>query len=208
MQYYKHITIFECLKRIEKLNKFKELVVSYFNDLDYDLSGDPIADNNQMVIRSKINLVINDINYVILNSGVNPNIQYTPPAMIGGYIQNINLVKNIFVLQTYRIAPVFLLDKVEESIGIYKSEQKAALIRTFNPFFWIFQLIRWLISLPIILFKNAGFNTEKFESSNVGKLYKLLSEIFLIFATFLTVLQILGFQDLIEMISLFFSSIF
>lgn len=198
MNFHSDTTIFECQKRIDKLTEFRSLVVSYFSNLKLDYSGDPVPTDEQMKIRSKINFVLKEMNLTIMASGVNPVIQYSPPPMIGGYIQNINIIQNIFNLTQYRIPPVIVVDKIEESLGVYENERTASLIRTINPFYWTSKVIKRIISIPFSLLESAGFNTENIEQSFLGKTYKFVSELILFGVAILTGLQILGYSGALE----------
>jgi hypothetical protein len=110
------------------------------------------------------------------------------------------LIDNLFNLNNYHIAPISALDIVDKSLGIYRSDEISSVLRTINPFFWILQVFYWFGSIPFKLLANAGFNAEKIANTFGGKILKLLFEIIGILAAILTILQILGYSNLIQII--------
>lgn len=208
MFYHKMIPVWENTRRINKLLEFRELVVKYFSDLNYDYRGDPELTEESQKNRQKINLMLQEVDLLVKASGKSPVITYTPPPAIGGYIQNINIIHNIFNLSFYQITPINVLDMIDVARGIYLKDRVNSIIRTFNPFFWISFPYKWLVSLPIKLLENAGFNVNKIQSSFFGKILKLISEILTIFLTYLTIIQILGYYSAIDSIKYFLNNIF
>ena len=57
---------------------------------------------------------------MILQSGINPTLKWIPPAAIGGYVQNVNLIHDTFNLDGFfEIKPDHVLDMIDRGIGIY-----------------------------------------------------------------------------------------
>ncbi len=146
-------------------------------------------------IRVKINRMMDEIHDIILHSGVNPSIRYTPSAMVGGYVQNIDLVQNIFNLHRFRITANNLLDFVDRSIGIYEGNRRPALLRAINPFFYLGLVFDLVARIPFVLIGRAGFNRQKVEESLAGRLVKGSIYIVTALASLLTVLQLLDYLD-------------
>ena len=188
MSSYKKISFFENRKRIQTLIAYRNLVIKYFNSNQTDTEA-----------RLKINLIMREIRNIILYAGINPLLTYTPPPLVGGYIQRIDLVLNIFILQDFQIPPQNLLDVVEQAIDIYKSNTISALIRLFNPFFYLGIIFNLLAQVPFVLIENAGFNRQKAEESIGGRLIKgfvyIMSSIVTMVTSVLTILHLLGYLE-------------
>jgi hypothetical protein len=163
--WYKKRTIFGNLICQKKLYAFRSDLVTYFSNLEHDYASEIVENSTAKQIRSKINRSLSEAHDILAGSEISMNLTYTPPAMIGGYIQNIDLVANVFNLHRYMIEPNNLLDLVDRAIGVYESDQKLALVRTFNPLFWFVRLLDALVSIPFLFFQKAGLSTKKFEES-------------------------------------------
>jgi len=208
MRSYKQIIFIENDKRTKTLNKFRDLVENYFRRTEYDYNRDPILDSEGEELRKEINHLLSDVDFIVNASGTSTVIRYTPPPAIGGYIQDVNLLRNIFNLHLYQITPINVLDMIDVSLGVYQADRKNSIIRAINPFFWLYRIYKWIVKLPFMLLADAGFNSSKIEGSLAGKIFKLLYEIFLLFVAVLTALQILGYFDLIVNMKNLIDSIF
>lgn len=145
--------------------------------------------------RVKINRMMDEAHDIILYSGVSPSIRYTPPAVVGGYIQNIDLVQNVFNLHRFQITANNLLDFIDRSIGIYESNKRPALLRAINPFFYLGLAFDLVARVPFVLIGRAGFNRKKVEESLAGRLVKGSIYIVTTLASLLTVLQLLDYLE-------------
>jgi len=201
MNYYKKITIWENNKRVRLLSEFRELVVTYFNNIKYLGFGSSGVSENEKAreARIKINMILDKMYFIIISAGVNPIMYYTPPPAIGGLTRDIDLVINIFNLYRFRINPQLLLDFIERAIGVYENDGLKALLRTVNPFFWLGLISDYIVSLPFKVFGEIGFNQEKIESSITGKIIKgiIKGTFYLItfLASFLAVLKYIGYLE-------------
>ncbi|HOX54636.1 MAG: hypothetical protein PHI86_03470 [Candidatus Omnitrophica bacterium] len=194
--YYTKITIFENNRRIQQLYAFIDLIGRYFQNTRHDgFSFELIENEEALTIRMEIDRILTRIYRIVIASGVNPVIQYTPPPAIGGYIRDIDVIHNIFNLSRFEIRPTILLDYIYRAIGIYEDNSKSALIRTFNPFFWLGLLLDYIVSLPFRFMGIIGFNQNKVESSFIGKIVKGILYLITVFASFLTILHLLGLLD-------------
>jgi hypothetical protein len=142
---------------------------------------------------------------IIVSSGVNPILRYTPPAAIGGYIQDINVIANIFNLDNYTIPTESLFDFIDRSIGIYEKNHFPSMIRTINPFFWISEIVSFISNLPFRLIGYIGFDQQRVERSILGRIFKGILYFFTLLASILTVLQLL---DLLKPFKSFVKNIF
>jgi len=100
MNYYKRITIWDNKKRIELLNNLKELVIAYFENIEYpEYSVGEYSENEKArKIRSEINMIMDKIHSVVILAGVSLTVYYAPPPAVGGIASNIELLHGIFNL--------------------------------------------------------------------------------------------------------------
>lgn len=196
MTYYTKILPWENNKRLDKLAEFRDLVIEYFKNSRAEWMVDErIEQSKAKEARVKINRMMDGIHDIILYAGVNPSIRYTPPPAVGGYIQTIDLVQNIFNLYRFRIAPNNLLDFVDRAIGTYENNARPAFLRAINPFFYIGLVFDLVARVPFVLIGRAGFNRKKAEESFGGRLIKGAIYIITALASLLTVLQLLDFLE-------------
>jgi len=196
MTYYTKILHWENSSRLNRLAEFRALVIEYFNNSRAEWMVDErIEQPKAEEARVKINRMMDGIHDIILYAGVNPSIRYTPPPAVGGYIQNIDLVQNIFNLHRFHIAPNNLLDFIDRAIGIYENNAGPAFRRTINPFFYVGLVFDLVARIPFVLIGRAGFNRQKAEESLVGRLIKGVIYIITALASLLTVLQLLDYLE-------------
>lgn len=189
-------TIWGNLHCQDKLIEFRNSIVDYFNNCSFDEWSRHFSENeNARSIRSNLNQNLPYIEDIVNGADVTTYITYTPPPIVGGYRQNINLVANIFHLHQFEIEPTYLLDVVDRAIGVYKSDQKKSLVRTFNPFFWVGILLDLVVSIPFTLLGKAGLNTKAIEESILGKISKFILYIVSLIAGIITIAQPLGWLD-------------
>ena len=135
MKFYNKIPIWENKERLKILTKFRELLNTYFNNVEFVMGmAEPIENETAQGVRVEINLVLSEVRKVLHSAGIRPVIRYTPPPMIGGYIRDIDITLNIFNLRYYKIPYNQLFDTVDIAIGKYSKDSKRTWIRTFNPF--------------------------------------------------------------------------
>ncbi len=149
--------------------------------------------------RREINQSVQEVHSIILQSGINPTLKWIPPAAIGGYVQNVNLIHDIFNLDGFfEIKPDHVLDMIDRAIGIYESNANRARFRIFNPFFYIGLVLDFISDLPFITLGKLGFNRQKARTSAVGRLVKGVLFLIPVFAALLTTLHHLGYLDLVK----------
>jgi hypothetical protein len=194
MRTYKQIPVWENTKRINLLIKFRNLVVEYFNNVKTsDIQENNIAQQK----RSEINAIIDKAYSTILSAGVSPFMHYSPPPVIGGYEQDIDIIHNIFHLQQVRIRlnPKFIEDIIERAVGNYKNDRVNSFWRTINPFYWLFLILDYVVRLPFFILGRVGFNQRKLEGSFVGKVIKTILYLITVAASFLTIFEKLDLLD-------------
>lgn len=75
---------------------------------------------------------------------------------------NCNLLDNVLHLNQLGIRPILLLDALERAIGRYKTSARESWLRTFNPLFWLEELVRFIERLFRLLVGERGL--DKFTS--------------------------------------------
>lgn len=170
---HKKIPIWINASRLKKLKVFRNEVVHYFNNSRLDMIGEErIEQERAKQSRITLNKMMREIFEIIAAAEVIPVLRWTPPAMIGGYVQNIDVIGNLFNLDRYEISPNVVIDYLDRTIGIYESNTTGSVLRTFNPFYYVGLIFDYLVELPFIFIGKIGLNREKAESSLIGKLVK------------------------------------
>ena len=199
MRDYKKITILGNIDRQSKLSEFRNLAIEYFSNVTSDFIG--VRENQEaMKVRPSINFKIQKVHSIILASRINPILIHSPPPAIGGRIQNLDLIENIFLLHSYDVEPNYLFDFIDRSIGIYNDDAISSLLRTINPFFWVSLIFAYVVSLPFKLLGELGFNQSKIESSVMGRGVKVLLYLITLIASLYTILPPMiksGYFDII-----------
>ncbi|MGD2095692.1 MAG: hypothetical protein PVH77_11860 [Phycisphaerales bacterium] len=198
MKFYNKIPIWENKERLKLLYAFRELVDTYFNNVEYvrlSPSAEPIENEIAKQKRIEMNRILSAVRNILHSAGLSPIIKYTPPRMIGGYIEHIDITLNMFNLRYYKIPHTKLFDCIDICIGIYSKDSKRAWIRTFNPFYWISCVFDYISRLPFIFLGQMGFDSGKAESSIIGRLVKGILYLIVVFSSLLTILYYLGYLE-------------
>ena len=194
MRHYTKILIWENKRRIKKLREFRNLMIRYFNNSQVGLGGGRVEEDAAQEAKSKINLLIAEVHSIILNSGVNPVLSWTPPAGLGDHAVEVDLIENIFDLDLFDIGPSNLLAVIDEVIEKYDSNRKAVFVRTCNPFLYLGWMLDIISDLPFIVMGIFGFNQQKIKMSTIGRLIKGALYLITVIA-FLAILHLLGFLE-------------
>ena len=195
MRHYTKILIWENKRRIKKLRDFRTLMIRYFNNSQVGLGGGRVEEDAAQEAKSKINLLIAEVHSIILNSGVNPVLSWTPPAGLGDHAIEVDLIENIFDLDLFDIGPSNLLAVIDEVIEKYDSNRKAVFVRTCNPFLYLGWMLDIISDLPFIVMGIFGFNQQNIKMSIIGRLIKGALYLITIIAAFLAILHLLGFLE-------------
>ena len=193
MRYHTKILVWENARRLNKLIEFRELAIEYFNNSRPAGWGNSsrIEEAPAREARFKINLVIDEVHSIILTSGIIPTLSWTAPAAIGSYAREIDLIANIFNLNGLQIEPNYVLDFIDRVIGKYESNHESALVRTFNPFFYLGWFLDVISDLPFVVVGKFGFDRGKMKTSLIGRFVKGI----MFLAPFLAILHYLDFLE-------------
>lgn len=178
------------------LIEFRNLVVEYFNNASAGEFSDELQENETARrARRKINLMSNRVSRWAAATGHDSEVFYREAPMHGGRAYPIHMIANVFNLSKLRLEPRALADILENAIGVYQDDAARALVRTFNPLFWVGRLFDAVASLPFTLLGRIGFNQDKAEASVLGRIIKSALYLVQVAAAFLAVLDKLNLLD-------------
>jgi len=193
MKFYNYIHYWSNKYRLEKLRYFRELLLEYKSNISFSfLSLGGVSENNNAIeLHVKINNILIEVDQIILAAGVSETLNN---KILGDY----DVVLNVFNFNDneslFKGNYPALMDTVERAIGVYISDKKKSILRSFNPFFWLGYILECVVALPFkfvgMLF---GFDSAKAETSPIGKLIKGLESIILILAAILAIMHYLGY---------------
>lgn len=196
MKIYNRMLIFENTAKRKLLIKFRELLVSFFNDQKWDdFSRSYIESEEGAKKRVQINKLVNRVSWVINEAGVSASIYYSPPPISGGFAGHIDLLQNLFNLESYRISPQQIIDIIDRAIGNYEGDRFNAALRVINPLFWFGLLLDYIVSLPFKLIGKMGFSEQKAEGSVLGRIIKGVLYLIMVFASLLSIFYYLDYLD-------------
>ena len=157
-----------------------------------------LENDNAIAARRKINQMLDKAEKLISLSGVSPNLIYTPPPVIGGYVQNVNIILNIFNLYHHQIGPKTVYDTIDRAIGIYEDNKTKSIIRTCNPLFWVNLLIKYFTSIPFRILGVFGVDQERIQISTIGKIVKGILYLITLLAAIITLIDYFDLSKLIK----------
>lgn len=141
---YRKITIWENIRRVKLLIKFKELLVQYFEAVEYSYFC-IIETHEALRVKKQLNSMLKEVYEIIYLAGVSSIFRRLPKPDSSASTEMEDLY-DIFELYHSDIGPRKLIDIVDRVIEIYKNNQILALFRTCNPFFWLGYLFYCLMS--------------------------------------------------------------
>ncbi len=151
---------------------FRRLGSEYFSNIQYAswmADGAPPRENDKsMDARRQINRIMDDLILSFDLVGISHVVTYTPPPIIGGYVQNIDVLLNLFDIWRWQLDPNTVKDFTERAIGAYEREFYRLRRKVFNPLYWLGIFFVWFLRLPFRFLTAAGFNGTKIEGSLFG----------------------------------------
>lgn len=193
------VTFWERNHRIRLLSEFRNYVCSYFRNthISYD---DYIEDDNARKARTEINRLLFEVKRFVGDAFVPHKVVYYPAPIQGGSAREIDLLTDIFQLHRSNIEPQQVLDTLERAIGLYQADYRNAILRTFNPLFWIGKGLRAISSLPFTILEHSGLYGRKFEDSLLGRIIKLLTQIVALLTAIHGFMKLIGKEDWITLV--------
>ena len=179
MNSYRNIPLWENVRRLEILGEFRNDVVRYFDNCEHPegawMLDSPIENTEAVQARQRINSTVDQAQRIIKAAGIPQTITWTPPPAVGGYVQKIHMLFNLFEFTRFRIPSQNAVDLIERAIGVYQSDRMAAIRRTINPFWWLFRGLLWFARIPFVVLGAVGFDAARMEKSVWGKFFKITS---------------------------------
>ena len=111
---------------------------------------------------------------------------WTPPRLVGGPAADVDLFGDLFHLP-WGITSTHVIDFLDRAIGVYEEDERAALIRTYNPFWWLQRGLSWLGRIPFRVLRAVGINTTRLEGTGVGAAIGLVTTLVTLAAALLTI---------------------
>lgn len=159
MRPVERIAAIENAKRIDVLANFRTLVVEYFNNSRLEgFVGNRIEQPPAKAARVEINKLLAKVEPIVSAAHVFTVVTWTPAPAVGGYIQHVELVHNIFNLGHFEIPPTQVIDILDQAIGVYENNRQKAQIRLYNPLFYVGLLLDWIAKSPFTIARRAGFD--------------------------------------------------
>jgi hypothetical protein len=189
---YSRIASFENARRIQLLTRYRNDVVEYFTKVRNQDRGDD-ASTARESSRSRINMVTDEVADAIHAAGVPTVMTVTPPPIVGGYVREVELVHNIFLIDDMKLSPRILVDMVERAIGVYTRNERAARVRLFNPFFYLGLTLDAVARSPFALATRLGLPGQRLQNSVLGLLVRGFVYLATAAASVLAILQFLGY---------------
>ena len=145
MNHYNTIPVWENRRRVNELMEFQKSVVGYFNSLNRSPAMARPSDGEESgKYRREINLAVAEVRSIVRASRRAVRVRWTPPPAIGGPSRSVELFDDIFLLDQYDIPPSMVVDELDRAIGVYETDRRNSIFRTFNPLWWIGNLAGWL----------------------------------------------------------------
>ena len=158
MNSYKNISWWENTRRLRILEKFRNDVLSYFNNSSSLGRGEGRQESTEAVkARQRINLTVDQAHRIIIEADIAPTVTWTPPPMFGGSAQQIYLILNLFELGYYQISAKHAVAFIERALGVYVSDRPAAFRRTINPLWWLFRVLLMVCPDSVRFSRCGGF---------------------------------------------------
>jgi len=171
---HQEFTFWQNLLRQQALKNYRQQVERYFELVDYDIDRNIIDTAESKRVRQFLNREAEKILTIFKDVNFSVNVVHTPPPAIGGLVQRINLIDNLFNLQHYDIEPQALIDMIDQVLGVYERDFVMSVVRTFNPLYWLGKVLEIMASLPFYILGRLGFERNKLERSSTGKVMKWL----------------------------------
>ncbi len=145
--------------------------------------------------RREINLMNFKIRKIADASFISTKVTWTER---GGYIENVDVFDNLFILFQFSISFNQVTDFLERSIGVYETDQRNSILRTLNPFWWVGRALKWFAHMPFSLVSAAGFDAAKAEGSILGRLTKVIFMVIPVIASLLAILDRMSWLEIVK----------
>ena len=164
------MTYFEVRNRLENLEQLRTLYKEYtgFTNRESNLPAQAVRGKMEPLAV----MAIDSLRRVGLGSMVTREAESR-----GGRKIRINLIKAIFrdhIVRSFDVRDHEVLMLLDRGITSYKTRLWKQQINLFNPLFWLYQLGAFLADLPFLIFRAAGYDTEKAEHLASARIFRLV----------------------------------
>ena len=162
-------------KRIAILLRFQEEYGKYIShSSSLRVAGSMPSDEAGVLARADLNLMLNEVSNYLREADCYPTVRYREAPVSGGRVMSIDVIQNLFRLNSFEIPDMVVTDYLQRAIGHYQNDLLPSLLRTINPFWWLWRGLRSVIGVPFVLLGWAGYDRDRAESSQVGRLFKFI----------------------------------
>lgn len=134
------------------------------------------------VIRDNLAKDIPKAIQIAYSNNVSIDLQSYPAPAVGGPIIPVNIFDAILHDTGHEsMNQNWIEDCINETIGKLEQRLKKELFNLLNPLYWLYSLFVFLLRLPFLLISLTGFNMEKVEDQLIGKLFKLIELIIVLY---------------------------
>jgi len=146
-------------------------------------------DNGYKSLRQRISANINEITRIAQELEVSYIMTQYPAPAFGGPVLDVNVFRAILQQNTGREIPESAIsDALNELLGECKKQISKEFWKLINPFYWILELLKFVLRIPFLVVSATGFNISKIEDHFLARIFKLIYLILLLY-----VLARLGF---------------
>jgi len=120
--------------------------------------------------------------HISRRSGIPCVLQSYPAPTVGGPVIPVNIYESILQDDSHGHIPnQRKLDTLNKLIGQLEGKIKFEFDKIINPFFWLGLLVGKILRIPFWIFSQTGFEISKIEDHFLGKLFKLVEVVALLY---------------------------
>ncbi|MDH4157496.1 MAG: hypothetical protein OEW00_09515, partial [candidate division Zixibacteria bacterium] len=151
------------------------------------------------VVRSQVARGLNRAIHMAQKLGVPIDMTSVPPPAGGGHIVEFDMFSAVLHDPSHGgIERQLIVDALNRTEGECETAVKQQFRRLINPFYWLLELLSFVLRIPFLIVSSTGFDVSKIEDQFFGKSLKLV-----LAALILYLLIKLGFtkEELLEWLS-------
>ncbi len=108
-------------------------------------------------------------------NGATIDVQSIPAPGVGGVIIPVNLFYAILKDTSHGgVDQDWIRDTINETIGRTQQRLRLERVNMFNPLYWLYQVLVFLVRIPFHIVSVSGFDVSKVEDHFLGKVFKLV----------------------------------
>lgn len=108
-----------------------------------------------------------------------------PPPAVGGAIIPVNVFYSVLNDNSYQgVSKQMVFDALNQTIGACESQIDEEFWKLLNPINWVKELLKWILRIPFMLIELSGFDVEKVEDHFLGKLFKIIEVVVIVWALY------------------------